>query len=307
MTMHWHKLGLLYSLPSEGLHPKLLSHVANPLPVHIDGDVYRVFFCSRDAENRSSVGGVNINIVSGDVVKQYKQPFFEFGPPGSFYADGVSIGNCYTINGTCYLFFMGWQTPKDSHFRGDIGRLVVKPNLSLELDHTWPVMGADITDPISLSYPWVVGDSAQGFDMWYGSTATWDAGNGEMLHVLHHATSDDGHVWHRKGQVVPHQLGVAQAFSRPTIARSPSGEWLMWFSYRGMPGTRYRIGHAVSDDAKAWRLALPDAGIDVSLTGWDSEMIEYPFVFDHKDQRYMLYNGNSYGKTGFGLAVFSDD
>ncbi len=32
-------------------------------------------------------------------------------------------------------------------------------------------------------------------------------------------------------------------------------------------------------------------------------MIEYPFVFDHKCNRYMLYNGNSYGKTGFGLAV----
>lgn len=306
MTLHWHKLGLLYNLPSEGLHPKLLSHVANPLPVHMNGDVYRVFFCSRDAKNRSSVGGVDINIVTGNVVKQYKQPFFEFGPPGSFYADGVSIGNCYTIKGTSYIFFMGWQTPKDSHFRGDIGRLVLKSDLSLELDHAWPVMGVDITDPISLSYPWVVGDDSQGFEMWYGSTTTWDAGNGEMLHVLHHACSDDGHVWHRKGQVVPHQLGVAQAFSRPTIARSPSGEWLMWFSYRGMPGTGYRIGHAVSDDAKAWRLALFDGGIDVSLTGWDSEMIEYPFVFDHKDQRYMLYNGNNYGKSGFGLAVLTN-
>ena len=31
-------------------------------------------------------------------------------------------------------------------------------------------------------------------------------------------------------------------------------------------------------------------------TGWDSEMIAYPFVFDHKGNRYMLYNGNSYGK-----------
>ena len=32
-------------------------------------------------------------------------------------------------------------------------------------------------------------------------------------------------------------------------------------------------------------------------------MIEYPFVFDHDGSRYMLYNGNGYGKTGFGLAV----
>ncbi len=77
----------------------------------------------------------------------------------------------------------------------------------------------------------------------------------------------------------------------------------MWFSYRSGAGEKYRIGHAVSKDGKAWKLALKEVGIDVSADGWDSGMIEYPFVFDHKGQRYMLYNGNGYGKTGFGLAV----
>ena len=79
----------------------------------------------------------------------------------------------------------------------------------------------------------------------------------------------------------------------------------MWFSYRGGVGTKYRIGHAVSVDKQTWHLALDDVDIDVSPTGWDSEMIEYPFVFDHKNQRYMLYNGNNYGNSGFGLAVLS--
>ncbi|MBB5866436.1 hypothetical protein [Xanthomonas sp. 3058] len=36
-------------------------------------------------------------------------------------------------------------------------------------------------------------------------------------------------------------------------------------------------------------------------------MIEYPFVFDHAGQRYMLYNGNDYGRSGFGLAVLEGD
>lgn len=305
MTACWQKLGLLYNLPGKGLHPKLRSHVANPLPVHIEDDVYRIFFCSRDTENRSSVGGIDINIITREVIRQYEQPFFQHGPQGSFYADGVSIGNCYTVDGIRYLFFMGWQTPQDSHFRGDIGRIIIKADLSLELDRSWSLMGASSVDPISLSYPWVVGDSQFGYDMWYGSTVTWNAGNDEMLHVLHHASSDDGHVWHRWGQAVPHLLGTAQAFSRPTVARSASGGWQMWFSYRGGPGTKYRIGYAVSTDGKVWHLKLPDVGIDVSPNGWDSEMIEYPFVFDHKDQRYMLYNGNQYGKSGFGLAVLS--
>ena len=79
----------------------------------------------------------------------------------------------------------------------------------------------------------------------------------------------------------------------------------MWFSYRSGTGEKYRIGHATSKDGKIWNLSLNKAGIDVSANGWDSEMIEYPFVFSHKNQRYMLYNGNGYGKTGFGLAVSS--
>jgi hypothetical protein len=36
-------------------------------------------------------------------------------------------------------------------------------------------------------------------------------------------------------------------------------------------------------------------------------MIEYSFIFDHAGQRYMLYNGNGYGKTGIGLAVLDQD
>jgi hypothetical protein len=29
----------------------------------------------------------------------------------------------------------------------------------------------------------------------------------------------------------------------------------------------------------------------------------YPCVFEHRGSKYMLYNGNGYGRTGFGIAV----
>jgi hypothetical protein len=31
-------------------------------------------------------------------------------------------------------------------------------------------------------------------------------------------------------------------------------------------------------------------------------MIEYACVFDHSGDRYMIYNGNGFGKTGLGYA-----
>ena len=305
MNTTWQKLGLLYCPSETGRHPKLLSHAANPLPVLLEGDIYRVFYSGRDTNNRSSVGAVDIDIVNRQIVLEHSQPFFEHGPAGSFYADGVSIGNCYEVNGVRYMLFMGWQNPKGSQWRGDIGRLIVRPDLTLELASDMPFMGSDSTDPLSLSYPWVLKNEMGGYRMWYGSTTTWDAGNSEMLHVINSASSVDGHHWVREGLAVPYELGRAQAFSRPTIVKDAQGGYEMWFSYRSGSGEKYRIGHAVSRTGKAWELALDDADIDVSLDGWDSEMIEYPFVFDHQGQRYMLYNGNGYGKTGFGLAVLA--
>ena len=306
MTKVWKKLGQVYVPNVIGRHPKLISHAANPLPIHIAGDVYRVFFSGRDEQNRSSVGAVDVDIVQRAVVTEHLSPFFEYGSVGSFFSDGVSIGNCYEANGMRYMLFMGWQNRLQDHWRGDIGRLIVTPELSLQLESEEPFLGSDSTDPISLSYPWVQVKPSGGFDMWYGSTLTWDAGNGEMLHVIQHATSDDGNHWRRSGLAVPYQLGLAQAFSRPTTVRNDSGDFEMWFSLRSGAGEKYRIGYARSLDGKNWTLDLDRVGIDVSLSGWDSEMIEYPFVFDHKGARYMLYNGNGYGKTGFGLAVRDD-
>ena len=56
-------------------------------------------------------------------------------------------------------------------------------------------------------------------------------------------------------------------------------------------------------DGITWDRLDKQAGIDVSKSSHDSEMIEYAFVFNHKNRKYMLYNGNNYGKEGIGLAV----
>ncbi len=301
----WCKRGIVYC--PEPIHPKLMSHAANPLPVFLEADIYRVFYSGRDHINRSSVGYVDIDICKQKVTYIHPEPIFEHGSESSFYSHGVSIGNCYDVGGTRYMLFMGWQCPPDGHWRGEIGRLILKSDLSsLSLDSDKPFMPLSSQDPVSLSYPWVMREDNGEYHMWYGSTVNWDAGNGEMLHVIQQASSQDGHYWQRNGFAVPYALGVAQAFSRPTVIGNGQDGYHMWFSYRSGQGEKYRIGYASSSDKKNWELGLEKSGIQPSEQGWDSDMIEYPYVFEHKGERYMLYNGNEYGRSGFGLAIWEE-
>lgn len=305
MRFTWKKLGRIFNPETYPRHDKLLTHAANPLPVHLGGDLFRIYYSGRDENNRSSVGVVDVDLQAGAVKTVYHEPVFLHGPPGSFYADGVSIGNCYSADGKTYMLFMGWQVPQGGHWRGDIGRLVVDQSGALTIDGNSPFMGVASEDPVSLSYPWVSSDD-EGFTMWYGSTVSWDGGNGEMIHVINSATSDDGHNWLRHGLAVPYRLGLAQAFSHPTVLKHQNGDLSMWFSCRSGRGEKYRIGYAEKAAGEDWRLDLENSGIDVADDGWDSEMIAYPFVFQHRAQTYMLYNGNGFGLTGFGLAVLEN-
>lgn len=295
----WKKLGQIFEVNNN--NPYLLTHAANPLAIHLKDNIYRIFYSGRDATNKSSVGYVDIDIIARKVLDYPKEPIMTFGDLQSFYSHGISIGNCYEANDSHYILFMGWQYPKGAHWRGDIGRLCLTNQQQLVANPQAPFLEIDQEDTISLSYPYVVFHDGI-YKMWYGSTLTWDAGNGEMIHVIKYATSEDSIRWQKHGVAIPYETGIAQAFSKPSVIIDDTG-YHMWFSYRNGSGTKYRIGYAFSGDGIQWQRKETASGIDVSENGWDNEMICYPYVFDHNNQRYMLYNGNSYGKAGFGLAI----
>ncbi|HIP14834.1 MAG TPA: hypothetical protein EYG74_05040 [Sulfurimonas autotrophica] len=299
--MKWKKLGKVFEFQS--ISEDLLTHTSNPMAINLENDIFRVFFSGRNKNNKSSVGFVDIDIYTKEIKQISKKTAFKYGPHDSFYSHGVSIGNIYTIDNKDYILFMGWQIRDDGHWRGDIGRLLLENNDTLTLEPKNAFMVCDDEDKVSLSYPWVIYDEGI-YKMWYGSTNSWSSQNEEMIHVIKYATSNDGEIWEKHGLAIPFEIGVAQAFSRPTVIKDEDG-YHMWFSYRSGDGTKYRIGYAHSYDGFRWD-RKEDSGIDVSTEGWDSEMICYPFVFVHKGEKYMLYNGNDYGKTGFGLAVLEE-
>ena len=73
--MYWKKIGRIFDPNSKKRHPKLKTHAANPLPVKIKDDIYRVFYSARDSKNRSSVGAFDFDIHKLKIIKDHWEPF----------------------------------------------------------------------------------------------------------------------------------------------------------------------------------------------------------------------------------------
>ena len=160
----------------------------------------------------------------------------------------------------------------------------------------------------------VVGDT---FHMWYIFGVSWkrfgpDAA-ADRIYKIGHAVSADGIAWEKEEarQIVADRLGPEESQALPTVI-TIGGRHHMFFCYRQSYDFRtnvdrgYRIGHAYSDDLLAW--TRDDDGSIAGTPGdWDSDMQCYPHVFELAGEVYLLYNGNEFGRSGFGLAVLDMD
>lgn len=298
--MTWQKLGLIFC-PS-GETDWMLSHAAVPIAENIGGNYYKIYFSTRDKFNRSFTGYVVIDICRpSEVLDLSSHPVLSPGSLGEFDDSGAMGSWLAEYEGRKYLYYIGWNLGVTVPFRNSIGLAVSSNGRDFLREFSGPIVDRSKAEPHFCASCCVI-PGEDFWRMWYLSCTGWTIKNGKLEHSYHikYAESDDGINWRRDGLVsIDYASDQEYAISRPSVIRDEEC-WKMWFSSRG---AAYRIRYAESDDGRSWRRQDSSVGIDVSKTGWDSDMVEYPFVFDHQGRRYMLYNGNGYGQTGFGLAV----
>jgi predicted GH43/DUF377 family glycosyl hydrolase len=305
--MFWIKKGHIFTANLEFEWMK--SHAANPFAIKLSADIFRIFFTVRDSESRSY-----ITFGDFDLSKEFKliqlspAPVLEPGEPGLFDDSGVAVGYILSIENKLVLYYLGWNLKVTVPWLNTIGRAVWSQdeNKFIKCGKV-PMMDRSEEDPFSISYPSVLFDNKK-YKMWYGSNLAWGKTQENMKHVIKYAESKDGENWVRTNKIAINLEHPGEyALSKPFVLRL-DGKYKMWYSYRGNGFIKtYRIGYAESNDGYIWNRMDNLAGIDVSESGWDSEMISYPFVFEYKDNYIMLYNGNGYGKTGFGWATCVKD
>ena len=300
--LSWEKKGLLFEATGNDF-----SHGSHPCALHVNADRFILAYTQRDVNSRSHIV-LRHATVTGDKIIIEGQPRLALSP-GSychFDCDGT-ISVCFVKSkGSTYLYYVGWQNLPDGLWICDTGRVLVDiENLTLTRQFNGPVLGRDKVNPLfAAATAFHVTDSL--WQTWYNSGIRWEKTQKGWKHFygIHYAQSSDGVNWHcEPGMCIPFADEYEYAFGRPSVIKM-GDIYYMWFAHRATKLIdSYRIGFAHSKDGRVWVRQDELAGIDVSVAGWDSEMICYPYIFEHREQLYMLYNGNDYGRTGFGWAV----
>jgi hypothetical protein len=301
-SMQWSKQGRILEPSSSSLW--YVSHAALPFVDPIEANSWRLYFSGRDSDNRSHTGVATIEVAQGTVAVSHvdTRPVLSPGRLGSF--DDSGAMGCWLVsaNGRKYLYYIGWNRGVTVPFRNAVGLAVSDDDgRSFVRCSEGPILDRSAYDPFSTGSVCVLVENDT-WRMWYLSCVEWVVEDGRPKHRYHikYAESSDGVRWHRTGLVaIDFRSHDEYAISRPSVLKD-GRVYRMWYSYRG---DAYRIGYAESDDGFRWRRDDEHAGIEPGPDAWDSQMIAYPFVFDAGDYRYMLYNGNDYGRTGIGFAT----
>lgn len=309
--MKWEKRGFIWA-PSGDLS-WAQSHATEPISQVISPDRWWVYVSIRDANGKSRIGRLTLD-VSGlpaklpTVIELEPEPILSLGAPGTFDDSGVMPSWLVEDSDALWLYYIGWNVLGTVPYRVSIGLAVSDDRgLTFRRYSQGPIIDLNIYEPFFATNPCVlkVNDT---WRMWYVSCTGWQqiAERWEPAYHVKHAESHDGISWNLNRNSCL-DYGADWAIARPCVFRRDD-RFAMLHSYRSLTGYRtdpessYRFGYAESDDGYSWQRLDEQAGITRSPSGWDSEMLAYCYLQQHGDETYLLYNGNGFGRSGFGLA-----
>lgn len=237
------------------------------------------------------------------------KPSLDLGRLGAFDDAGALPSSLVQDGDRLLMYYSGWTLGGTVPFHFFVGlALSDDGGETFERVSEAPVLGRNRHDPFLAGAPWVLKEGGL-FRMWYVSGTEWTpdpAGGAKPVHyyTIKHAVSDNGVDWQTNDHLCLPYLDGEHAIARPVVMPVEGG-YHMIYSARRL-GETYRIYGARSRDGLSWER---DHGLllDVAASGWDSEMVCYGSLLRHRDLTFLLYNGNAYGKDGFGAARLSGD
>lgn len=314
--MKWLKHGKIFDPTEHILANGCVQFAQSPQALVFDNFV-RIYFSTRAVDTNgkflSHIAFVDMCKNLREVIRVSDQTVIPLGGLGCFDEHGIFPMNVVRHNDLVYGYTCGWSRRVSVSVDTAVGLAISRDNgLTFERIGPGPVLAASLHEPCLVGDGFVlVLDGV--FHMWYIFGTGWkkyapDAAP-DRTYKIGHATSPDGVNWTKEEsrQIISDQLGPDESQALPNIVKISSLYHMFFcyresFDFRKAKGRGYRIGHALSDNLSNWTRDDDTPKLDGTSGDWDSDMQCYPHVFECDGKVYLLYNGNEFGRYGFGLA-----
>ena len=313
--MKWKNLGIIFN--EENLHSidKKLFYAKSPQALVKENSVI-IYFTSRKLDlNKKWISKpywVEYTKDFSSILNYSSKSILDNGELGTFDEHGIFPFIPIQINNKTYAYITGWSRRKAVDIDMSIGIAKSDDGYNFKRIFNGPVMTASVNEPF------LVGDAfvrkyKNLWHMWYIYGDKWNyldskikSETPERAYKIAYAYSNNGIDWVRNNKYIIDQVIENECQALPSVAFHDNKYHMIFcyrniFNFRNNKENSYKLGYAYSNDLISW--VRQDRAIESMLSNdkWDQEMQCYPNFFKVGNKLYCLYNGNQFGKYGFGL------
>ena len=292
--MKFKSLGIIFKPKKK--HSWSLTHCMIPTVFKLNNHKIRIFFGSRNKNNVSSIGFVDLHYKKNkfEIIKYSNKPVLTPGLLGSFDDNGVLPSCIIKKNKFFYLFYIGWRPSVTTRYSLIAGLAKSKNLNTFKRVSKCPILNLNDKEPYQiLTAPTVIKKNKE-YYMWYVSCNEWK--NKDLPYYdIKFATSKNLTEWKQTGISCIKLKKDERAVARPFVIYEKN-LFKMWYCYeKKIDG--YKIGYGESVDGKKWTRKDNKIEFVNSLKG-ENKMRAYPNLTRLGEDTLIFYNGNNYGEEG---------
>lgn len=311
------KLGKIFDPTQHRLPNACVQFAQSPQALVFD-DFVRIYFSTRaldptNGKYLSHIAFVDMQKDLREIIRVSEKTVIPLGGLGCFDEHGIFPMNVLRHSGQIYGYTCGWNRRVSVSVDTGVGLAISHDDgLTFERMGAGPVLSASLHEPclVGDGFVKVIGGT---FHMWYIFGTGWKRfapdTPADRTYKIGHAVSMNGIDWVKEEarQIIDDRLGADESQALPTVVQIGERHHMFFcyresFDFRTANKRGYRIGHAYSDDLLNWTRDDSNPHLEIGEGEWDSEMQCYPHAFECDGRFYLLYNGNEFGRHGFGLA-----
>lgn len=314
--MKWIKHGKIFDPTQHKLPNNCVQFAQSPQTLVFD-DFVRIYFSTRAVDKNkkflSHIAFVDMSKDFKKIIRISDDVVIPLGELGAFDEHGIFPINVLRHGERVMAYTTGWNRRVSVSVDTAIGLAISSNNgLTFERQGVGPVLAASIHEPCLVGDGFVKVINGT-FHMWYIFGTGWKKyapeSEPDRTYKIGHAVSKDGVNWVKEEakQIIPDRIGGDESQALPTVIEIDGRHHMFFcyresFDFRRTAGRGYQVGHAFSDNLIDWVRDDANPILEGTPGDWDGNMQCYPHVFSCDGKVYLLYNGDEFGRYGFGLA-----